>query len=259
MRVEELLARIDEAAPFSLAEGWDNVGLMVGDPQQEVRRLAVALDPLPEAIEEASRLGCQALLVHHPLFFPPLRSLDLSRDPGRAVAAAVRCGVSVLAAHTNWDCVRGGVSWTLAELLGLKEIESLSPGVDDAGLGAVGLLNDRIALGDWLASLKERWKLTRIDCYAPPNCSILKIALCGGSGGELWPRALARGADVYITADVKYHVLLDATRAGLPMVLVDHAEMESASLEALICRLKRTGELDVVLLDVRGLGTPLRF
>lgn len=94
MKLRSVLEEIDRAAPFALAADWDNVGLMVGDPDREVRRLGIALDPLPEAVAEAAERGCEALLTHHPLFFSPIRRLDLSRDPGRAVLAAVERGVA---------------------------------------------------------------------------------------------------------------------------------------------------------------------
>ncbi|NLL37080.1 MAG: Nif3-like dinuclear metal center hexameric protein [Fretibacterium sp.] len=262
MKVRDLLRGIDEVAPFSLAAKWDNVGLMIGDPESEVHRLAIALDPLPEAIEEARRMGCQALLTHHPLFFNPLRSLNLATDPGRAVEAAIRCGVAVLTAHTNWDSVRAGVSWTLAELLGLRDIAPLEPAADKDGafgLGAVGLFEEKKPLAVCLNQMKTAWNLTQIDCYASPNCCILKVALCGGSGGDLWPRALEHRTDLYITADMKYHSLLDATRAGLSLAVVDHAEMESVSMNALAQRLERLEGLELMLLNVRGLPPPLRL
>ena len=84
MKLRAVLEEINRTAPFALAADWDNVGLMVGDPDREVRRLGIALDPLPEAVVEAAERGCEALLTHHPLFFSPIRHLDLSREVGRA-------------------------------------------------------------------------------------------------------------------------------------------------------------------------------
>ncbi len=259
MKLKDVIQWIDQKIPFSLAEAWDNVGLMIGDPEQEVRRMAVTLDPLPEAAEEAARLGCQVLLAHHPLFFTPIRKLDLSSDPGRMVRAAVSNNISVLAAHTNWDSIEGGVSWVLAERLGLADVSYLVPSSENGGLGAVGIFKEKILIEKLLQELKQKWNLTHIDCYSQPNCSILKVALCGGSGGDFWQQAKNCGADVYITADVKYHILMDAVRSGLSMIVVDHAEMERLSLEALARRLEISGTLEIILLNNRGLPAPVRI
>lgn len=256
MKVREVLEAIGRVAPFALAADWDNVGLMVGDPEREVRKLGIVLDPLPEAVEEAADRGCEALLAHHPLFFSPIKSLDFSRDPGRAVQTAVRRNVAVLAAHTNWDCAQGGVSFDLARLLGLEGVSVLDP---DTGLGVVGDFSERLPVMDVLTRIKRAWGLTWLDGYVSRNCSILRVALCGGSGSGFWPLAKAAGAELYVTADVKYHTLLDAEREGMPIAVVDHAEMERASLAELSRRLAVPGELETVLIDAGRLLSPLRL
>ena len=256
MKLRKVLGEIDRVAPFGLAAEWDNVGLMVGDPNREVRRLGVALDPLPEVIEEAAEQGCEALLTHHPLFFSSIKSLDLSRDPGFAVQVAVKLDVAVLAAHTNWDCAEGGVSFELARLLGLRGVSVLDP---DSGLGAVGDFAERLPSGEALDRIKRTWGLTWVDGYIAQDCSILRVALCGGSGSSLWPQAQMAGAELYVTADVKYHTLLDAERAGMPIAVVDHAEMERASLEELARCLSIPGELETVLIGIGGLASPQRL
>ena len=256
MKLRAVLEEIDRTAPFALAAAWDNVGLMVGDPNREVRRLGIALDPFPEAVLEAADCGCEALLTHHPLFFSPIRRLDFSRDPGRAVLAAVERGVAVLAAHTNWDSAEGGVSFELARLLGLREVNVLDP---DSGLGVVGNLPELVPAQTALERIKQAWGLSWLDGYVSESCSILRVALCGGSGADLWPRARAEGADLYVTADAKYHVLLDAVREGMPIAVVGHAEMERASLAELARRLAVPGVLDTVLIEAGSLASPLRL
>lgn len=255
MKLRAVLEEIGRVAPFDLAAEWDNVGLMVGDPDREIRRLGIALDPLPEAVEEAADRRCEALLAHHPLFFSPIKCLDFSRDPGRAVRIAVRREVAILAAHTNWDAAEGGVSLELARLLELRGVDVLD---SRSGLGAIGDFAERLPVEEALDRIERAWGLTWIDGYAPRSCSILRVALCGGSGADLWPRARAAGADLYVTADVKYHALLDAERGGMPLAVVDHAEMERASLAELARRLAVPGELETLLIGAGRLSSPLR-
>lgn len=120
MLVSDVLGAVEGLAPPALAEEWDNVGLQVGDPKAEVRRVLVALTPLPEVFEEAKELGADLLLFHHPLLFRPLRRLDPSLYPGDLVTRAVRGGLAVLAAHTNYDAAPNGVSVALAQALRLS-------------------------------------------------------------------------------------------------------------------------------------------
>ena len=118
-RVHRIAEAVEEIAPRALAEDWDNVGLQVGDPRSEVGRVLVALTPLPEVFEEAEEIGADLLLFHHPLIFKALHNVDVSSYPGDLVARAIGSGLTVYAAHTNYDAAPGGVSVTLAEALGL--------------------------------------------------------------------------------------------------------------------------------------------
>src|SRR5918999_3005804 len=119
-RAPERAQAIETIAPRALAEDWDNVGLQVGEPDSEVDQVLVALTPLPEVFEEAEEVGADFLLFHHPLIFRALSSVNTASYPGNLVARAVRGGMTVYAAHTNYDAAPGGVSVTLAESLGLS-------------------------------------------------------------------------------------------------------------------------------------------
>ncbi|MDR2136753.1 MAG: Nif3-like dinuclear metal center hexameric protein [Synergistaceae bacterium] len=260
MKVRDILAKIDAVAPFRTAEEWDNVGLMVGDPGWDVRRLAIAVDPCPEAVEEAFRKGCQGLLTHHPLFFKPLRNLDFSSPIGRTVHMATRAEMAVIAAHTNWDRAETGVNRTLAKRLKLGAIVPLVQSEEGiGGMGATGDLSAVSPVQNVLERMKAAWNLTRIDYYGNPACSILRVALCGGSGGGLWPMALAMKADLFVTADMKYHEILDCVHSRLPVAIADHGEMEGVTLVELARHLAVAGELEVMLLDHKALETPLRL
>jgi dinuclear metal center YbgI/SA1388 family protein len=240
---------------------------MIGDLQGDIRRLGLSLDPLPEALEEAFQKGCQGLLSHHPLFFKPIRNIDLSSPEGRMIREAVKRDMTVMAAHTNWDSAEGGVNRTLARRIGLEPaLPPLVPsGTGEGGLGVAGIFSASasasaaVPVRELLGRMKRAWNLTRIDYYGDPDCSILRVALCGGSGGSLWSAALAAEADLYVTADMKYHDLLDCTRANLPVAVADHGEMENAVMDELARCLAAASDLEVVLLEYRGLAVPLRL
>ncbi|MDQ3376266.1 MAG: Nif3-like dinuclear metal center hexameric protein [Actinomycetota bacterium] len=127
-KARDVIAAVERLAPPSLAEGWDNCGLQVGDPAAGIRRILVALTPLPEVFDEAEETGADFLLFHHPLIFTPLKSVDPSSYPGDLVSRAVRNGLTVYAAHTSYDAAPDGVSVALAEAIGLRgPLEVVSP------------------------------------------------------------------------------------------------------------------------------------
>lgn len=124
-RVEDCIAFMTEIAPPDLAESWDSVGLQVGDPGQPVRHMGVALDATFEVVSEAVQKGVGFLVVHHPLFFRPLKQLCLDTPMGQIIAMAIQGNLSIYAAHTNLDSVAGGLNDQLCAKLGLEEIQIL--------------------------------------------------------------------------------------------------------------------------------------
>ncbi|MHB2022916.1 MAG: Nif3-like dinuclear metal center hexameric protein [Mycobacteriales bacterium] len=126
--VAEVVAALERCYPPSLAESWDAVGLVCGDPEASARRVLFAVDPVAAVVEEADRLGANLLVTHHPLLFAPVRSLS-EGPPGRLVQRLVRSGIALFVAHTNADAARPGVSDALAAAVGLptQALARLSP------------------------------------------------------------------------------------------------------------------------------------
>ncbi|HHW07790.1 MAG TPA: Nif3-like dinuclear metal center hexameric protein [Clostridia bacterium] len=128
---QRLISLLEELAPVSLAENWDNVGLLVGDPQAGVEGVLVALDLTQGVIDEALRQECNFILVHHPPIFHPLKRLTAADPEARLLMEAIRNGLNIYAAHTNLDKAPGGVNDRLAQVLGLVDAEILSAQVKE--------------------------------------------------------------------------------------------------------------------------------
>ena len=253
MKVKDLINYIDTFAPFALAEEWDNSGLQVGSYRAEVKRVAICLDAVPEAVIEASEKNCEVLLCHHPLMFRAIKKINISSDPGRTIYAALTRNVNILAEHTNWDKADCGVNATLAELIGLVDCKPLDV------FGVIGKLPNEIETEKFLERVKKSWGLSRLDFYSEEMPEkISRVALCGGSGADLWRVADNRHVDIYLTADMKYHELIDATRTGLSIGLCEHGEMERASLPKLAEKISESG-LETVILDIKALNKPASF
>jgi dinuclear metal center YbgI/SA1388 family protein len=124
----DVIEAVERLAPSSLAESWDNPGLQAGDPAASVSRVLVALTPLPEVFDEALEKGADFLLFHHPLIFGGLNSVNTGAYPGDLVARALKCDLTVYAAHTNYDAAPIGVSVALADAVGLNgPLEIVAP------------------------------------------------------------------------------------------------------------------------------------
>ena len=252
MKVSGLLRHIDTFAPFSLAEEWDNSGLLIGNNDDEIKRIAVCLDAVSDSVIEAEEMGCNVLVTHHPLIFRPVKKITADTEQGRAIIEAVRRNISIIAVHTNWDKAGGGVNDTLGALIGLKNIETLGT------FGVWGVISPKMKARDFAKHVKSSWHLSHIDVYTNNNKPVSRVALCGGSGSEFWRSAKEIGADMYITADMKYHEISDAVNEGLSIALCEHGEMERASISQLAHKLEGCG-IETVILDVKALPTLTRI
>jgi len=230
MLVAQLVAAVERLAPASLAEEWDNVGLMVGRHNQSVRRLLVALELRDEVLGEARELGCDSVLTHHPPIFPSLTRLTDDGEGARLVLDAAEARVAVLAAHTNLDAAKGGLNALLAEMLGLADARPLRPSADDprVGLGRVGRTAPT-TLERLVARVSGAFAGPPITYAGDPGGRVEIVACCTGAGGSLISEARAAGADAYVTSDLRYH---DADRAlGLPLIALPHARAEREALK----------------------------
>ncbi|MEQ8818771.1 MAG: Nif3-like dinuclear metal center hexameric protein [Sumerlaeia bacterium] len=125
--VKDLMDAIDAIAPFRLAESWDNVGLQFGHPDRPAGRVLVALEATPEVLEEATEVGANTLVLHHPLIFKPPKSFAETDPVADLAARVIRANLNVIAAHTNWDSVADGTNGEIADRLGLENRSFLVP------------------------------------------------------------------------------------------------------------------------------------
>ena len=253
MNIKQLLSHIDSFAPFSTAEEWDNPGLMTGSYSCEVRKIAVCLDAVSEAVIEAEKNNCNVIVCHHPLIFRPIKHVTDDSEQGRTIINAIKRNINIISAHTNWDKAQGGVNDTLAKLIGLNVIDSLGE------YGIFGKMNESMNLHDFLEHVKTSWNLSHIDLYSQelPE-KISRVSLCGGSGAEFWKQAKKFNSDIYLTADMKYHELSDANNDGLSIGLINHGEMERASLKEFAQKISQSG-IETIIINVNALSEPLRI
>ena len=159
MKVKDIIAVIEEFAPLSIQEGWDNSGLCVGSPEDEVSSVLIALDCTETLVDEAIACGADMIVTHHPLIFSGLKKISPEDQVGAAVIKAIRHGISIYAAHTSADKVIAGVSGAMAAKLGLIDVEILDEDGDGTGLGVVGNLPQPMTADQMIALIKEKFEL----------------------------------------------------------------------------------------------------
>ena len=127
MKVKDIIKVIEDFAPLSIQEGWDNSGLCVGSPEDEVTSVLLGLDCTPELVDEAAACGADMIVTHHPLIFKGVRKITPDDRTGLAIIKAIKAGIAIYAAHTSADKVLSGVSGAMAARLGLKNVRILAP------------------------------------------------------------------------------------------------------------------------------------
>ena len=131
MRIRDIVSSIEQIAPMSYQESYDNSGLIVGDYSQEVSGVVICLDVIESVVEEAIQLGANMIIAHHPIVFKGLKRFNGNNYVERTVMLAIKNDIAIYAAHTNIDSVRGGVSEKICDLIGLKNKKILSPVSED--------------------------------------------------------------------------------------------------------------------------------
>ena len=224
-------------APAGLAASWDNVGLLVGDPVREVKKILTTLDIPESVVEEAVQTGADLIVSHHPVIFDPIKKMTDRSWQHKLLLDCAENKIAVYSAHTSLDSVLGGVNDVLAEKIGLLHTEVLVPAAGgEAGLGRVGCLHEPMTLQEFSEKIKTVLKLDNIIA-GDAGRRVSKVAVCGGAGAEFIDEALAAGADTFVTGDVKYHTAQNAVYSGLNIIDATHQGTELPMINTLADRI----------------------
>ena len=231
MPLREVLAALDARYDPALAESWDAVGLVCGDPDEPVRRVVFAVDPTSAVVDDVVAAGAELLVTHHPLLLTPVHGVPTDDPKGRLVHRLIRARAGLVVAHTNADrAPESGVNDALAGVLGLRDAVPLEPADGDprAGLGRVGDLESAVTLREFAARAAAVLPATvgGVRAAGDPDRLVRRVAVCGGSGGSLTSAAAEAGADVFLTSDLKHHPVSEALESSGP-ALCDVAHFAS--------------------------------
>lgn len=242
VRVKDILSSLNNLAPFHLAEQWDNVGLLVGNPDQQVTAILIGLDPTDRLLDEAISLGANTIITHHPVIFKPLTRIDTSTAEGMLLAKALANSIALIGCHTNFDSARIGVSAILGEKLGLKTHRPLIPSPHgespESGLGSIGSYDIPKSSTEFFAMARRVLGQENIRVAGPCPEKIATVAICGGSGSDFAPLAHSLGADVYISAEIKHSTAIWAIETGFCIIDGTHYATEKPAVSFLVNQLE---------------------
>lgn len=211
MRIKEVVSALEQFAPLPLQDGFDNAGMQIGLTDAEVAGALLCLDVTEAVLDEAIALGYNLVISHHPLIFKGYKSITGNDYVERCIMKAIKNDIVIYSAHTNLDNAPQGVNYKIAEKIGLKNIRILAPKENQihqeqsTGAGVIGELEEIETETEFLKRIKKIFEVGCVKHNRLTGREIKTVALCGGAGAFLIPRAIHEQADVFLTGEIKYH------------------------------------------------------
>lgn len=234
MTIKEVIDALERFAPLSLQEDYDNAGLQVGLTEADISGVLLCLDVTPEVLREASELGCNLVVSHHPLIFRGLKQLCDQNMVAECVRMALQQGITIYSAHTNLDNAPGGVNYRIASLLGAKIEGWLQPiSGKNGGSGVVCTLPEAMEPKEFMLKVKKVFGIhTLCTNFGPSERKIKRIGICGGSGDFLLNDAVRFGCDCFLTGEMHYHQYF-GYESKLHIGVMGHYQSEQFTIDLL--------------------------
>ena len=243
MKLQDLVKTLNELAPVHYAESWDNVGLLAGDPNEQVTKALFTVDMTLSVINEARTNGCQLVIAYHPPIFDGLKRIN-AQSP---VGVALRHGIAIYSPHTALDAAIGGTNDYLADIAGMQTRAPIRPisqpgdlaklagnaatnNTDHIGMGRIGKVAP-ITCTALIERVKHGLGINQLLVAGPIDRTIEKVAVAAGAAGDLLNLATRLGADAVITGEVRHHDALAAAAAGVTVICTLHSCSERRALD----------------------------
>lgn len=226
MRIDEIIAFLEEKAPKDIALDFDNVGLLVGRRGKNVTKILTALDCTESLVLEAASLGAEMIVCHHPIMFSGVKKITDETAEGRMILGAAEKGIAIYAAHTNLDFAPGGLNDYFLKLTGFSPLGEI-----EDGEGRVFETGDMTA-GEVCERIKAALGLSYVRTTMEKDRSVRKGALCTG-GGKSLAKGAAKIADFYISGDLGHHDILNLSDSGCGYIELSHFDSEKIVMRLL--------------------------
>lgn len=224
--VNDIKRVIEDYANPSLAEDFDNVGLLFGHGEQPVKKVLLSLDVDESIAREAKEKGADMIVSHHPVIFNPVKSITDATSDGRMLLTLGESSIAVLSAHTNMDKASGGLNDLMVKKLGLKA-SSAGAALD----GCIRICDADESLGDLAEKLKKEYGAPIIRFTGDKERKIKRVGLCTGGGRSMIYDAINAGCDCYISGDLSYSDIRTLVHSGVDFIEIGHYYSERCVTE----------------------------
>jgi GTP cyclohydrolase I len=241
----EIINNIEEKYPLALAEGYDNTGLIIGDPKAIITKILVCLDINDEIINEAIENNANMIVSHHPLIFSPIKHLFYDDYMAALIVKIIKHDICIYALHTNFDNAEDGMNDILAETLGLNNINKLGNST-----GRYGIIESDMLLIEFCDFVKVKLNINSLRVTGNLNSIIRYVAVVGGAGCSFINSAVALNCDVMITGDVKHHDAIDASNSGICVIDAGHFSTEVLSLPYIVNFISNVTGIETIITKV---------
>ncbi len=227
--VKDIHDYIDSFAPFDTAESYDNVGILVGDPGQKVKKAVLSLDITKDVVDEAVMLGAQVIISHHPVIFNPVKRVMSDS----VVYHLAKNGLSAVCAHTNLD--KSPVFGVNTELAKAMDLENIRVSENDEILFLADA-KEPLTSRAMAQIIRKNLSCDSIafTCF---NNTVRKVGMCSGAGGSEIFSAISEGCDAFVTGEMKHHELLAANDSGMSVFILGHYRSEDVVIKPLADKL----------------------
>ncbi len=239
MNLPDLIRVLERVAPPTLAESWDNVGLLIaGSHPKPTTDVLLTIDLSDAVFSEAAQLGCQLIVAYHPPIFSGLKRITVDDRASRVVVSALEHCIAVYSPHTALDAAKGGVNDWLADAFGAGARVAIdakghligAPDDLQIGQGRLLTLERPMSLDSAIAAIKghlglSTLRVARARQHQPDG--IRRVALCAGAGGSLLSSV---DADLILTGEMRHHDVLHRCESGTHVVLTEHTNSERGFL-----------------------------
>lgn len=251
MLCRELIDLLEKEVPLNAAESWDNPGFLVGDKDQEVKKILVVLDITNEVVELAIKEKVDFILAHHPVIFSKIKKCTSDDFLQRKLLKLIRNDIACYGMHTNYDvcrmCDAAAARLSLPMEEAVEEANDPEFQVQKKGIGFLSTLREPVTFKNYAQTVKDAFGLEAVMIYGNPEQKIQKIAMVPGSGRSMIQNAVRKGADVLITGDFGHHEGLDAMDMGLCVMDAGHYGLEQVFIHDMEEFLKeRVGDCEIL-------------
>lgn len=236
MKLKNLSDILDLKLKKEIAESWDNVGLLVGDLNLEVKKVLLSLELTKSVFEMAKEQQVNLIITHHPAIFSGLKTVVSEND--NLIFELIRNNIALYSAHTNFDAIEDGLNDYVVSLLDGKNSEILKSDAETVGICRIFNFEE-ISMTNFINKVKTKLNINTLRFTGKLDTMVKCAAIVTGSGADYSEMAFANGAQVFITGDLKYHYALDLKEKGMNIIDAGHFDTECVFPEAMEVFIKK--------------------